>query len=78
MDPVLIAAGVIVLVSAVRGAAQVARRWAVSQVARVVAEVLDQQGRPGGRRQPLLPRPVPRAEWLTGTEGFRDGGRSDR
>jgi hypothetical protein len=76
VDPVLIGAGVSVLMSAAGGAARVARRWAASEVARLVAEALDEQYRPLGPG-PLLPRPRSHAERLAGMEGFRRGGRAD-
>ncbi|KIF72918.1 hypothetical protein QR77_00640 [Streptomyces sp. 150FB] len=77
MDPVLIGAGVTVLMGAAGSAARMARRWAASEVARLVAEALDEQYRPLGPR-PLLPRPGSRVDRLTGMEGFRRGRRADR
>jgi hypothetical protein len=77
LEPVLIGAGVIVLVSAAGSAVRLARRWTVSGVVRIVTRVLDERYLPVGPRS-LPPRPVPRFGALDGMEEFRRGGRAER
>lgn len=77
VEPVLIGAGAIVLVSAVGSTVRAARQWAVSEVTRIVARVLNEQYRPAGPHC-VLPRPAPRTGSLNGTEEFRHGGDTER